>query len=119
MEVSRSTRLGKHLAAALAVAVFAGLSATPAAANHDVVPAAYFSLASYQPNAANAATQHASGLIASEGLAAAEFRPGLYRARNFVILNVSREIKLLKEDLVVRLKSPGKRNSIVMVEFRF
>lgn len=116
MEVSRSTRLGKHLAAALAVAVFAGLSATPAAANHDVIPAAYFSLASYQPNAA---TQHARGLIASEGLAAAEFRPGLYRARNFVILNVSREIKLLKEDLVVRMRSPGKRNSIVMVELRF
>ncbi len=109
----------KHLAAVLGVASGVGLYASEALANHDAIPAAYFSLASYQPNPAPTAAKHASNLIESESLSALPNRSALYRARNFKVLDLKREMKLLNEDVVVRVKSPGRRNSFLMLELNF
>ena len=93
--------------------------AAPAIANHEELPAAYFSLASYRGTADRLAARRTSRLRSFDDLVTAEVRPGLYRARNFHVLDIKRELKFLREDVVLRVKSPGKRSSILSLELNF
>lgn len=119
MFVRRSKIPAGQFAVALAVVIGVGLSAGEAGANRDALPTAYFSLASYQANADTVANASVSRLKTSEGQTTAQPRKDRYRARNFTVLNYERELKLRNEAVIVRMKSPGKRNALVSLEFSF
>lgn len=115
----RSHRLGKDLSAALALASGV-LLAAPADANFEPLPPVYLSLSSYQPNPERVATQHAQKLIESERQASSSVRPAKrYRARNFKVLDYKTQVKVIRKDVFVRMKSPGPRSSILMLELTF
>lgn len=115
----RASGARKRLIAALAVTTCIGLFASDALANHDPLPAAYITITSYETLAGLAPSQHASALLAAEGQQLAPHRAKRYRARDFKVIDYKREVKLLKEDVVVRMKSPGKRKSLFMLEVNF
>ena len=114
-----ANKLEKHLAAIIAVASLIALLACPAGASHEDLPAAYLSLQSYQLDPEHVATQHARALIESEREVSVPKPVKRYRARNFKVLNYRTQVKVLKEEVFVRMKSPGSRKSIVTLELTF
>jgi hypothetical protein len=114
-----SNKPEKHLTAMIAVASLLALLAGPAGASQEDLPAAYLSLQSYQLDPEHAATQHARALIESER-GVSDLEPvKRYRARKFKVLNYRTQVKVLKEEVFVRMKSPGGGKSILMVELTF
>lgn len=117
MFVRKAKTRGRQCAVALATCL--GFCAGEAAANREALPAAYFSLASYQANADPLAKPSANKSTEARDKTTARSRTDLYRARNFTVLNYERELKLRNEAVIVRMKSPGTRNSLVSLEFKF
>lgn len=103
-------------AAILAVAL--GCPAA-AAATQQELPAAYTSLSSIELDERAAATAFASNLLALNSKARASRKPPPLRYRKLKLLNYSRAVVVGREDVIVRVQSPGKRKSIMMVEFTF
>ena len=119
MFVRKAKTRGRQCAVALAVATCLGFCAGEAAANREALPAAYFSLVSYQAKADPLAKPSANKSTEARDKTTARSRTNLYRARNFTVLNYERELKLRNEAVIVRMKSPGTRNSLVSLEFKF
>lgn len=122
---TRGTRVARnaHRATGLALLglslAFPGIAAT-ASANTDLLPAAYTSLVSYhKAEHPDAATREAGKMLAAESRVGKRQAPLHARYRNIKLLSYSRAVEVGKEDVIVKVQSPGKRRSIMMVEFRF
>ena len=91
-----------------------------AAANHQQLPAAYTSIPSLELDERNAAIEYANDLLALDGAASKlgkRLSPRRYRRFSGVLY--TRAVALGDEDLIVKLRSRGKRKSILTVELNF
>ena len=112
-------RPSKRLAVARAALVCLGFFATPAAANHIELHAALTSLDSFEFDLNAAAARHAGERTSLNDSMPAVRLPRVRRYHKLKVIDYKREVKLLREDVVIRIKSPGKRMSILMVELKF
>lgn len=104
----------------VAVAVCLCVASDAWAETDETLPAAFITIASdASDNATDAAARHADGMIAAEKYVGARRAPRLARYRSIKLLSFSREVELMKEDVIVKVQSPGKRRSIMMVELKF
>lgn len=122
---TRGTRVAKKTNRATGL-VLLGLSlafpgiAVTASANTERLPAAYTSLVSYhQAEHLAAATREAGKLLVAESRVGKRRAPLPARYRNLKLLSYSRAVEVGKEDVIVKVQSPGKRKSIMMVELKF
>ena len=94
--------------------------ASNAAANTGRLPAAYTSLVSYhEVEDPKAATREAGKMMAAESRVGRR-RDALHgRYRRIKILSFSRAVEVGREDVIVKVQSPGRRKSIMMVELKF
>lgn len=90
-----------------------------AAATQQELPTAYTLLPSIELDARTAATEFASNLLALNSRAPASRKPLHVRYRKLKFLNYSRAVVVGREDVIVRVQSPGKRKAIMMVELKF
>jgi hypothetical protein len=90
-----------------------------AAANHQQLPVAYTSIPSQELDERSAAVEYANDLLALDGAASKLGKRRSPRYRRFSGVFYTRAVAVGKEDLVVRLRSRGKRKSILTVELKF
>lgn len=84
------------------------------------LPAAFMTLSSKaDASPSDEANRKAEGMMAADANVAPRRAPLHVRYRNLKLLSYSREIELLREDVIVKVKSPGRRKSIVMLELKF
>jgi hypothetical protein len=110
--------LSTHAIVAGILAIGLGLPAF-AAANQQKLPAAYVSISFEELDERTAAIEFANELLALEGDAARTKKRSHSRFRKFRVLNYTRALPVGKEDVIVQLKSPGKRKSIMTFELKF
>ena len=111
-------RLTGVVIVALAVCL---VSASDASANdHEALPEAYTSFASYKSSDPSiVAARHAGEMIAADASVGKRRAPLHVRYRKIKLLSFQREVELLREDVIVKVQSPGRRKSIMMVELKF
>ncbi|MCP5042502.1 MAG: hypothetical protein GY944_15865 [bacterium] len=103
-------------AGAIALLMAAGL---PAAANTSELPAAYTSVPVSLPAPAPTAAEYAAHLLAQQHGVPTARAPLYKRYRNLKVLSYTRAIDVGNDEVIVKLQSPGKRRSIMMVELKF
>ncbi len=117
MGTCRESRIRRKVSV-VGVVLVLGLGLTfVAAADQQELPEAYTSLASVDAGEQVTVTD-----LGSELLAGAHHAPALRRTpgyRKHKLVSYSRLVEVGKEDVIVRIQSPGKRKSIMMVEFEF
>lgn len=109
----------KHLAIA-GVAIATGLGGSvPATAGVSALPPAYTSLPSPKAQAEPSAAQYAAELIDQSRRVPRARAPLFKRYRKFKVLSFQRALDLGNDEVIVKVQSPGKRKSIMMVELNF
>lgn len=90
-----------------------------AAANHQQLPATFTAISSLELDEQTAAIEYANDLLALNSAASKLGRRRSPRYRRFSGVIYTRAVALGKEDLIVRLRSRGKRKSILTLELKF
>lgn len=93
-----------------------------AAANHRELPAAYTTISSIslvEVDEQAAAFEFANDLLTLNSAAPKARKRRLRRFRGFKVLNISRALPLGGEEVIVNLRSPGDKKSLMTVEFKF
>ena len=106
--------------AATAVALGLGFALSAAADAPRKLPAALTSLPSYEnPNTKEAVMRDAGQRMVADAQTGLGLAPLHARYRNIKLLSFRHEAEVMKEDVIVKVQSPGKRRSFLMVELKF
>ena len=104
----------------VALAVCLGFVSHASAEAPKRLPAAFTSLTSYDvADRSESAARMAGDLIAADAEVGPTRKPLYARYRGAKLVSFRREVELLKEDVIFKVQSPGKRKSLMMVELKF
>ena len=117
---SKHSKFRATFFATTAVALGLAFALSAAADAPQKLPEALTSLSSYEnPNTKEAVTRDAVQRMVADaqtGLGLAPLHP---RYRNIKLLRFRHEFAVMKEEVIVKVQSPGKRRSFLMVELKF
>ncbi len=117
---TKHSKFGAAFFATIAVALGLGFASIAAADAPKKLPAALTSLTSYENTISkDAATRHAGQRIAVDAQTELGLAPLHARYRTMKLLSFRHEVEVMKEDVIVKLQSPGKRRSFMMLELKF
>ena len=113
-------KFGAAFFATVAVALGLGFASSAAADAPKALPGALASVPAYEnSNTKDAVPRDAGQQIAAGGQMEFGFTPLHARYRKVKLLKFRREVEVMKEDLIVKVQSPGKRRSFIMLELNF
>jgi hypothetical protein len=92
---------------------------TLATANHQELPAVYTLISSIEPDAHTAAFELGNDLLDLHRAAPQKSKRRKRSLRGIKPLLYSRVVAVGNEDVIVQLKGPGKKGSIMALEFKF
>ena len=103
-----------------AVALGLGFALSAAADAPRKLPAALTSLPAYEnSNTNDAVTREAGQRMVADAQTELGLAPLHARYRNLKLLRFRHELQVMKEDVIVKVQSPGKRRSFIMLEMKF
>ena len=117
---TKHSKFGATFFATTAVALGLGFALSAAADAPKKLPAALTSLASYENSKAkDAVTRDAGQRMVADAQTGLGLTPLHARYRNIKLLSFRHEVEVMKEDVIVKVQSPGKRRSFMMLELKF
>jgi len=116
----KHSKFGAAFFATIAVALGLGFALSAAADAPKTLPAALTTLSPYEnSNTKDAVTREAGQRIVADAQTELGLAPLHARYRNMKLLRFRQELQVMKEDVIVKVQSPGKRRSFIMLEMKF